>query len=178
MLPKTPPADNNPGPLLPTRALSLLRNPSVLVLSAVAIPVATIHTAYYLNIGPFLSSVVGIPLKWVGPTLALAQLSEVFCLLALGPCLKRFGYLRILLFGIGAQAGAIHDLRHRPARLGRLHVAHAARDRLRLLLHDATLYIEHMCDPSVRHSTQTVFGLVLFGIGPALRGRTRRSSTP
>ena len=45
LLPKTPPADVSTGPLLPTRALGLLRIPSVLVLCLLAIPVAAIAKA-------------------------------------------------------------------------------------------------------------------------------------
>jgi MFS family permease len=34
----------------------------------------------------------------------------------------------------------------------------------------ATLYIERVSPPEIRHSTQTVFGILLFGLGPALAG--------
>jgi predicted MFS family arabinose efflux permease len=157
-------------PLLPTRALGLLRNPSVLVLSLAAIPVATIHTAYYLNIGPFLSDVVHIPLKMVGPTLAIAQLSEVGCLFILGPMLKKYGYTTILTFGIAAQALRFMIFAIDPPPLFvcvalTLHgIAFAC------FFTTATLYIQRVSPPEIRHSTQTVFGIVLFGIGPALAG--------
>jgi nucleoside transporter len=169
-LPETPPADTAPAPLLPLRALALLRYPSVLVLTIVAIPVAAISTAYYLNIGPFLSDSVGIPLKMVGPTLALAQVSEVGCLFILGPMLKRFGYARVLTIGIAAQALRFAIFAIDPP---------AAVICVALTLHGvafacyfatATLYIERLSPPDIRHSTQTVFGVVLFGVGPALAG--------
>ena len=34
----------------------------------------------------------------------------------------------------------------------------------------AILYIERVATPAIRHSAQMVFGIVLFGIGPALAG--------
>ena len=169
-LPSTPPSDAAPAPLLPLRALALLRHRSVLTLTLVAIPVGAIHTAYYLNIGPFLSDAVGIPLRMVGPTLAIAQLSEVGCLFILGPMLKRFGYTTVLAFGVSGQAlrFAIFAL-HPPAFVVctalTLHgIAFAC------FFTTATLYIERMSPPEIRHSTQTVFGFVMFGLGPALSG--------
>jgi nucleoside transporter len=170
LLPKTPPADSEPGPILPVRALRLLKNRSVLVLSLVAIPVAAIHTAYYLNIGPFLSDVVGIRLKMVGPTLAIAQLSEVGCLFILGQMLKRFGYATILTFGITAQAlrFAIFAI-NPPASIVCVSLAlHGIA--FACFFTTATLYIERVSPPEIRHSTQIVFGLIMFGIGPALAG--------
>jgi nucleoside transporter len=170
LLPKTPPADVQPGPILPTRALSLLRNPSVLLLCVLAIPVAAIHTAYYLNIGPFLSGVVGIRLKMVGPVLAIAQTSEVLCLFMLGPVLKQMGYTWILTFGIAAQALRFAIFAVNPPVLIvctalALHgVAFAC------FFTTATLYIERVSPPDIRHSTQTCFGMVLYGLGPALAG--------
>ncbi len=170
LLPKTPPTDRSPAPLLPLRSLALLRNPSVLVLSLVAVPVATIHTAYYLNIGPFLSTVVGIHLKWVGPTLAIAQLSEVGCLFILGPTLQRFGYTAILTFGIAAQAlRFIIFAIDPPAQVVCVALAlHGIA--FACFFTTATLYIERVSPPQIRHSTQTLFGVVLFGLGPALAG--------
>ena len=170
LLPKTPPSDTSDGPLLPTRALGLLRIRSVLVLCLVAIPVSAIHTAYYLNIGPFLSDVVGIHLKWVGPTLAIAQLSEVGCLFILGPMLKKHGYTTILTFGIVAQMLRFIVFAIDPPAIIicialALHgVAFAC------FFTTATLYIERVSPPQIRHSAQTVFGIILFGIGPALAG--------
>ena len=170
VLPATPPRDTSRGPLPSIQAFRLLREPSVLVLMLIAMPIAAIHTAYYLNIGPFLSDVVGIPLKFVGPTLAVAQLSEVLFLFTLGPLLRRFGYRTILTVGAAAQAlrFAIFAL-NPPATLVivslSLHgVAFAC------FFTTAILYIEQVFPANVRHSAQTVFGIVLFGLGPALAG--------
>jgi nucleoside transporter len=169
-LPKTPPKDTAPSPILPLRALALLRIPSVAILTLVAIPVAAIHTAYYLNIGPFLNTVVGIRLKMVGPTLAIAQLSEVGCLFILGPMLKRYGYATILTFGIAAQAVrfVIFAIDPPPAVVCVALALHGIA--FACFFTTATLFIEKMSPPEIRHSTQTVFGIVLFGIGPALSG--------
>ena len=169
-LPDTPPADHSAAPLLPWGALKLLREPSVLILSLVAIPVAAIHTAYYLNISPFLTDVVHVPMRWAGPVLALAQVSEVACLWFLGGLLKRSGYTAVLTIGIVAQVVRFVVFAIDPP------VVWVC---LALTLHGvafacfttaATLYIERVSTPAIRHSTQVVFGVILFGVGPALAG--------
>jgi nucleoside transporter len=170
LLPKTPPPDHTPGPLLPTRAFALLRHRSVLVLTLIAMPLGAIHTAYYLNIGPFLSTVVGVPLRMVGPTLGISQVSEVTFLFMLGPLLRRFGYntvltagavaqmLRFVIFAIDPPAPVII------VSLALHGVAFAC------FFTTAILYIERIAPPTIRHSAQTVFGIVLLGLGPALAG--------
>jgi nucleoside transporter len=170
ILPATPPRDTDRSQRPPFQVLRLFREPSVLVLMLIAMPIAAIHTAYYLNIGPFLSDVVGVPLRFVGPTLALSQLSEIVFLFILGPLLRRFGYRTTLTAGAAAQAirFAVFALNPRAplviASLTLQGVAYAC------FFTTAILYIEQVFPPKVRHSAQTVFGIVLFGLGPALAG--------
>jgi len=170
LLPATPPGNTSRDEQVSIGARWLLREPSIVVLMLIAMPIAAIHTAYYFNIGPFLSSAVGVPLRFVGPTLAIAQLSEVFFLFTLGPMLRRFGYRTVLVAGATAQAirFAIFAL-DLPAPVVvvslSLHgVAFAC------FFTTAILYVEHVFPPRVRHSAQTVFGIALFGLGPALAG--------
>ena len=170
LLPKTPPAAAVPGRALLRQAFGLFRQRPVLVLTLIAIPVAMLDTVYYLNIGPFLNGVVGVPLRWVGPTMALAQVSEVGCLWVLGPTLQRLGYGRVLTLGISAEAVRFVVFALDPP---------AAVVCLALSLHGvafacffttAVLYVHRVAPPAVRHSAQTVFGIALFGLGPALAG--------
>ena len=169
-LPATPPTDSSPGRMISFASLRLLREPSALALLLIALPIAAIHTAYYFNIGPFLSSVVGVPLRLVGPTLAIAQLSEVFFLFTLGPLLRRFGFKTILTAGATAQAlrFAIFALNlPGPVVILSLSLHGVA---FACFFTTAVLYAEHLFPPQVRHSAQTVFGIALFGLGPALAG--------
>jgi MFS family permease len=193
LLPATPPANNgkagdrkrgedpHPGPLpgyrereegasAARRAFRLLREPSVLVLSVTAVLIACIHTAYYLNIGPFLTAAVGVRERMLGPTIAVSQTSEVAFLFLLGPMLKRFGYKAMLVVGAAAQALRFAIFAVDPgagiviASLALHGVAFAC------FQTTAVLYIERVAPEDIRHSAQTVFGIVLFGIGPALAG--------
>jgi predicted MFS family arabinose efflux permease len=152
------------------RALGMLRDRSVLVLTLVAMPVAAIHTAYYLNIAPYLTDVIGVAPRYLGPTIAISQTSEVVFLFALGPLLRRFGYKTILTVGATAQAVRFLVFAWDPG---------AVVVMVSLALHGvafacffttAILYIERASPQGVRHSAQTVFGIVLFGLGPALAG--------
>jgi nucleoside transporter len=175
LVPKTPPGATAEmlhvgGVKFALRAFELLRDRSVLVLTLIALPVAAIHTAYYLNIGPFLKDRVGVPLRFVGPAIALSQSTEVILLFCLGRLLRRFGYLTILTIGAAAQAARFIVFAIDPAMPWVL---------LSLTLHGvafacffttAILYIERVATPAIRHSAQMVFGIVLFGIGPALAG--------
>ena len=170
LLPQTPPQDRASGDVSLGRGFKVLNDPSILALTMIAIPVAAIHTAYYLNIGPFLVDAVGIPLRWVGPVLALAQLSEVCCLFMLGPVLKRIGYVRVLMLGVFAQAIRFVIFALDPP---------AVIVCMALLLHGvafacffttAVLYVDRVSTPAIRHSAQAVFGIAIFGLGPALAG--------
>jgi nucleoside transporter len=171
LLPSTPPAGAAARALISSDAvMKLVREPSVLALALIALPIAAIHTAYYLNIGPFLSEVVGVPLKWVGPTLAVSQLSEVLFLFTLGPLLRRFGYKIILVTGAVAQMlrFAIFAL-NPPAPVVILSLAlHGVA--FACFFTTAILYIDQVFPPQFRNTAQTGFGIVLFGLGPALAG--------
>lgn len=169
-LPATPPRDSSQGALFSAGSLRLLNQRSALVLMVIALPIAAIHTAYYFNIGPFLSSVVGIPLRFVGPTLSIAQLSEVFFLFTLGPLLNRFGYKTVLAAGALAQAVrfAVFAMNvSRPVVIAALALHGVA---FACFFTTAILYVEHLYPAQVRHSAQTFFGIAIFGLGPALAG--------
>ena len=173
-LPKTPPiahaAGHAAGRASLGQAFGLLRDRSVLVLTLVGIPVSMLDTAYYLNIGPFLNAAVGVPLRWVGPTMALAQVSEVGCLFVLGSVLVRVGYGPVLAIGVAAEAVRFVVFALDPpgwvvcVALGLHGVAFAC------FFTTAVLYIQRVAPPAARHSAQTVFGIALFGLGPALAG--------
>ena len=169
-LPKTPPAGHVPGQAPLREAFGLLRVPSVRAVTLIAIPVAMLDTAYYLNIGPFLNAAVGVPLRWVGPTMAIAQVSEVGCLFVLGRTLQRLGYRRVLLIGVSAETIRFIVFALDPpapvviVTLGLHGVAFAC------FFTTAILYIHRLATQAIRHSAQTVFGIALFGIGPALAG--------
>jgi nucleoside transporter len=170
LLPKTPPAPPSVDAAPSTGLWALFRDRSVLTLALIAIPVAAIHTAYYLNIGPFLSDAVGIPLQWVGPVLAIAQLSEVGCLFALGPVLKRIGYGHVLMLGVAAQAMrfVIFAVDPPPVVVCVALTFHGVA--FACFFTTSALYIAKVAPPAIRHSAQTTFGIALFGIGPALAG--------
>jgi fucose permease len=84
--------------------------------------------------------------------------------------LKRFGYKVILMAGATAQALRFaifaSDL-PRPIVILALTLHGVA---FACFFATAILYIEHIFPPKVRHSAQTVFGIALFGLGPALAG--------
>jgi nucleoside transporter len=169
-LPATPPKDLSRDSLVSMRSLRSLLQPSVLILMMIAVPMATIGTAYYFNIGPYLNAVVGVPLRYVGPTLAIAQIGEVLFLFALGPLLKRMGYKSVLIIGATAQAVrfAVFALNlPGPIVILALPLHGAA---FACFSATAILYVEQAFPSQVRHTAQTFYGIAIFGLGPALAG--------
>ena len=171
LLPHTPPAAAAvPMRVMLAQAFGLLRDRSVLALTLVSIPVSMLDTAYYLNIGPFLNRTVGVPLRWVGPTMALAQVSEVGCLFVLGPVLAKLGYARVLLIGVAAEAVrfVVFAVDPPPAVVCGALTLHGVA--FACFFTTAVLYVHRRATAAIRHSAQTVFGIALFGLGPALAG--------
>lgn len=171
LLPETPPAKPVEGERWAfKRAMGMLRDPSVLALTLIAIPVSTIHTAYYLNIAPYLTNVIGIQSKYLGPTIAVSQTSEVVFLFALGPLLRRFGYKTLLTVGAASQAVRFGVFALDPGAVPVILAISLHGVAFACFFTTAILYVERASPAGVRHSAQTVFGIVLFGVGPALAG--------
>lgn len=169
-LPRTPPARDAREPLAFAAAFRLLRRPDVAVLTAAALPVAMIHQCYFFRTGPYLEDAVGVGAGAVGPIMALGQISEIAFLAVLGWFLKRLGYRAVLTLGAASYALRYGVFALQPDEA----VVRAA-----MLLHGLNygfffagsfLYVERVAPPSVRHSAQTAFGIVILGVGPILAG--------
>ena len=169
LLPKTPPKPDAADPLAFMRAFSLLRHPAFLIATLVALPIAMIHQVYFFRAAPFFET-VGVSKDMLGPVLTIGQFSEIFFLLILGFFIKRLGYKWVLVLGAAAYA----------ARFGLF--ALGGPEWLMIgaqLLHGlcygcffagAFLLVEKIAGPDVRHSAQTVFGIIILGVGPILAG--------
>ena len=170
-LPATPPKKNVESPLAFTKAFALLTHPGFLVVTLAALPISMIHQVYFIRTGPFLES-IGFSLAHVGPVMSIGQFSEIFFLAILGTLLKGLGYrwtlvlgslayvLRFVVFAtttpdtkaIAAVANALHGLCYGCFFAG------------------AYLYVEKVAPKDIRHSAQTVFGIIILGLGPILAG--------
>lgn len=170
-LPRTPPTRRVDHPLAFARAFALLRHPGFLVVTLAALPISMIHQVYFIRTSPFLEF-IGFSKAHIGPVMSIGQISEIVFLGLLGLLLTRLGYRWTLVLGCLAYfvrfaVFAVADESLRP-------VVTAA-----MVLHGlcygfffagAYVYVERVAPPDVRHSAQTVFAIIILGLGPILAG--------
>ena len=170
VLPKTPPKRDTTHPLAFAEAFGLLRHPGFLLVTLVALPISMIHQCYFIRTGPFLENAVGLAVKWVGPVMSIGQWSEIIFLALLGLFIKRLGYKWVLILGTGSYAlryglFALQEPAWLVVAAMTLHGLNYG-----CFFAGAFLYVEKVAPPRIRHSAQTVFGIVILGIGPVAAG--------
>jgi len=171
ILPATPPRRADaPGFALVRTLTSLfaLRSFSVLVVASLAI--STIHQVYFIQTGPFFSS-IGLLDSEIGPAMTAGQFSEIFVMAALGWMLIRFGMRNVLMLGAAAYflrygIWAMTDLP--PWILVSSQALHGVC--YACFFAGAFIYVDRIAPADVRHSAQTVFGVIILGGGPVLGG--------
>ena len=157
-------------PLAFAKAFRLLKHPGFLVVTLVALPIAMIHQCYFFRSSPFLAQDIGVPERWIGWTMGIGQASEIVFLALLGLFLKRLGYRVVLAMG-----GMAYVLRFAIFAVGEPHWLVIAAQALHGLCYGcffagAYLYVEKVASEDIRHSAQTVFGIIILGVGPVLAG--------
>lgn len=170
-LPRTPPKRNAESPFAFLRAFQLLRHPGFLVVTLAALPISMIHQVYFFRTGPFIQA-IGFDPAHVGPIMSIGQVSEIVFLALLGWLLMRAGYrwtlvlgslayvLRFVVFALATEetrslvpvANVLHGLCYGCFFAG------------------AYIYVERIAPSDVRHSAQTVFGIIILGVGPIFAG--------
>lgn len=168
VLPKTPPKKSSQHPLAFLRAFSLLRHPGFAAVTFIALPVSMIHQAYFLRTFPYLTSEVGFEQKWAPAVMSIGQFSEIAFLAILGLFLKRLGYKAVLILGASAYAARflVFAFVPNPAVVAAAQAFHGLC--YGCFFAGAYLYVEKVAPADVRHSAQTVFGIIILGVGPIL----------
>jgi nucleoside transporter len=170
VLPRTPPKNSIAHPLAFAQAFGLLKHRGFLVVTLIALPIAMIHQCYFFRSAPFFESAVGVSKQALGPVLAVGQFSEIAFLAGLGLVLKRLGYKTVLALGVSSYVVRFGIYAYgEPASLM------IATQSLHGLCYGfffagAFLYVEQVAPPDIRHSAQTVFGIIILGLGPVLAG--------
>ncbi len=169
-LPSTPPKRSVEHPLAFARAFGLLRHRGFLVVTLVGVPISTIHSAYFFRINPFLTDAVDIPLKWTGLVLSLGQWSELVFLALLALFIKRIGYKWVLALGcLGYVVRfAIFASTDSPAMVTLAQGLHGVC--YGCFFAGAYIYVDRVAPADIRHSAQTVFAIIMLGLGPILAG--------
>jgi nucleoside transporter len=170
VLPKTPPKRDQSHPLAFARAFALLGKPAFLIATLIALPIAMIHQCYFFRAGPFFEQAVGVSKSGLGPVMSIGQFSEIGFLIILGLLIKRLGYKWVLVLGTLAYAVrfGIFAMGHPPAVVITSQVLHGLC--YGCFFAGSFLLVERLAPADIRHSAQTVFGIIILGLGPIMAG--------
>jgi nucleoside transporter len=170
VLPHTPPRKDAAEPLAFAKAFGMFRERSFAVLVAVSLPISVIHQIYFLQTGPFFSS-LGVLDSQIGPAMTIGQFSEILIMAVLGWMLAKLGFRSVIT--IGALAYFVRYMIWSmpelpvPILIGSqfLHgICYAC------FFAASFIYVDRIAPADIRHSAQTVFGILILGGGPVLGG--------
>jgi len=169
-LPATPPERDAVDRVAVAKAFGLLAKRSFLVLVLCGRAISAIHQIYFMQAGPYLSA-VGLADSQIGPAMTVGQFSEIAVMALLGWMLARLGLRTVLCLG-----GLAYALRYAvwawvdlpPGALVASQVLHGFC--YACFFATSYMYVDRLADADIRHSAQTVFGIIMLGGGPVLGG--------
>ena len=170
LLPHTPPKRDAVEKLAFKKAFDLFQYSSFTILVVASLAVSIIHQIYFLQTGPFLSY-IGIPDSQIGPAMTIGQFAEILAMAYLGFFLKRLGFKKVITIGIAAYffRYAIFGTTMLPVWIIVVsQVFHGFC--YAFFFATAYIYVDKLADQDVRHSAQTVFGIIILGGGPVIGG--------
>ncbi|HPM79683.1 MAG TPA: MFS transporter [Candidatus Anammoximicrobium sp.] len=169
-LPRTPPNREAAKTLAFAKAFALVRRRSFAVLVAATLAVSIIHCFYFVQMSKFLAA-IGLGDAYIMPAMSLGQFAEILALALLGPVLARLGFRTVIT--LGAMCYFLKYAFFGTTQLP-LEVIVAAQ-----LIHGFSfafffaagfIYVDRIAPPDTRYSAQTVFMLVILGVGPLVAG--------
>jgi nucleoside transporter len=169
LLPHTPPKKEGVEPLAVAKAFGLLRERSFLVLVIASLPIAIVHQIYFIQTPPFLSH-LGLLDSQIGPAMTIGQFSEILMMVVLGGMLARFGFRTVITLGALAYFVRyfIWSTDLPVAVLVSSQILHGVC--YAGFFAGAYIYTDRIAPDDIRHSAQTVFGILILGGGPVLGG--------
>ena len=170
LLPHTPPKRNAVEKLAFKKAFELFKEASFTILVVASLAVSIIHQIYFLQTGPFLSH-IGILDSQIGPAMTIGQFAEIITMAYLGFFLKRLGFHKVISIGIAAYCirYAIFGTESFPVWV--MVISQAFHGFCYAFFFAAAyIYVDKIADEDVRHSAQTVFGIIILGGGPVIGG--------
>ena len=170
LLPHTPPKRNAVEKLAFKKAFELFKEASFTILVVASLAVSIIHQIYFLQTGPFLSH-IGILDSQIGPAMTIGQFAEIITMAYLGFFLKRLGFHKVISIGIAAYCVryAIFGTESFPVWV--MVISQAFQGFCYAFFFAAAyIYVDKIADEDVRHSAQTVFGIIILGGGPVIGG--------
>ena len=170
MLPNTPPKKDAVEKLAFKKAFALFNQTSFSILVVASLTVSIIHQIYFLQTGPFLSS-IGLKDSQIGPAMTVGQFAEIAAMAYLGFFLKRFGFRKVIFLGVLAYAARYAVFGTVTLPIWIMVVSQAFHGICyAFFFAGAYIYVDKIADEDVRHSAQTVFGIIILGGGPVIGG--------
>ncbi len=170
LLPHTPPKKDATEKLAFKKAFELFRFSSFTTLVIASLAVSVIHQIYFLQTGPFLSH-IGILDSQIGPAMTIGQFAEILTMAYLGFFLKRLGFKKVITIGVAAyfMRYAVFGTESFPVWV--MVISQAFHGFCYAFFFAAAyIYVDKLADEDVRHSAQTVFGIIILGGGPVIGG--------
>ena len=170
LLPNTPPKRDATDKLAFKKAFELFQHSSFAILVISSLTVSIIHQIYFLQTGPFLSY-IGVPDSQIGPAMTIGQFAEILTMAYLGTFLKRLGFKKVITIGIAAYflRYAIFGTEILPVWVMIMSQAFHGFC-YAFFFAAAYVYVDKIAEEDVRHSAQTVFGIIILGGGPVIGG--------
>ncbi len=185
LLPHTPPKRGNVESLAFAKAFQLFRHSSFAILVIASLPISVIHNIYFAQTGPFFTNQLGLRGADVAPAMTVGQIGEIGVMFFLGLIIAKLGFrwtialggmgyiLRYAIWGLigagepAAVAASGELVWTVPMAIG---VISQALHGLCYSCFFATAYIytERIAEADIRNSAQTVFGIMILGIGPVM----------
>jgi nucleoside transporter len=181
-LPDTPPRRDAKSLAL-TAAFRLYNKKSLMVLLVATLLVGTSHFLYFFQTGKFLKA-IGLEKAYIMPAMSIGQFAEIGTMAALGLMMRRLGFRTVITLGaLCYVARYLIFGMHESLSLPVIVASQALHGPCFACFYAAGfIYVDRMAPADVKHSAQTVFGLMCFGIGPLtagqLNGMLARWSTP
>ena len=170
LLPHTPPKKDAIEKLAFKKAFELFRFSSFTTLVIASLAVSVIHQIYFLQTGPFLSH-IGILDSQIGPAMTIGQFAEILTMAYLGFFFKRLGFKKVITIGVAAyfMRYAVFGTESFPVWV--MIISQAFHGFCYAFFFAAAyIYVDKLADEDVRHSAQTVFGIIILGGGPVIGG--------
>ncbi len=171
VLPHTPPRKDAVQKWAFAKAFGLVRHRSFAVLLGIAIPVSVVHFFYFMQTSKFLAS-RGLSDAYIMPVMSIGQFAEIAILAILGKLLTRLGFRTVI--GLGAATYAARYLIFGADNLP-LYAIIAAQALHGLCFAGffaaSFIYIDRLAPADVKNSVQTVFAMIMFGLGPLIAGQ-------
>jgi nucleoside transporter len=189
LLPHTPPKKDGVEKLAFKKAFSLLSHRSFAVLVAASLPIAVIHQIYFMQTGPFFENQLGMLVTYIAPAMTVGQFAEIGFLAILGVLLVRLGFKWTITIGALAYftryaiwglislqdaSGPSVDAAGQfvwttPLMIGVFsQILHGLC--YACFFASAFMYVDRIADEDIRNSAQTVFGIIILGLGPMVAG--------